>query len=75
MASPREIPKKVNIGKMTIVNPKTLNMWGNFGSIAAYMFYNPTYDTYIIGSFNHSNYVVKQVFFLIDVIQKVSKLY
>ena len=65
----------LNIGKMTTVFPKTLNMWGNFGSIAAYMFYNPTYDLYMIGSFNHSNYVVKQVFFLIDLIRKVSKLY
>jgi len=65
----------LNIGKMTFILPKTLNMWGNFGSIAAYMFYNPTYDVYIIGSFNHSNYVVKQVFFLIDVIRKISKLH
>jgi CubicO group peptidase (beta-lactamase class C family) len=65
----------LNVGKMTFILPKTLNMWGNFGSIAAYMFYNPTYDVYIIGSFNHSNYVVKQVFFLINMIRKVSKLY
>jgi len=64
----------LNIGKMAIIFPKTLNMWGNFGSIATYMFYNPACDVYIIGTFNHSNYVVKQVFFLIDVIRKVSKL-
>jgi len=31
-------------------------------------------DVYIIGSFNHSNYVVKQVFFLIDVMRNVSKV-
>ena len=65
----------LNVGKMTFFLPKTLNMWGNFGSIAAYMFYNPSYDVYIIGTFNHSHYVVKQVFFLIDVIRKVSKMY
>ena len=65
----------LNIGKMTFILPKTLNMWGNFGSIAAYMFYNPAYDVYIIGSFNHSNYVVRQVFFLIDVIRKVGRLH
>ena len=53
----------LNIGKMTFILPKTLNMWGNFGFIAAYMFYNPTYDVYIIGTFNHSNYVVRQAFF------------
>jgi hypothetical protein len=65
----------LNIRKLTTIYPKRLNMWGNFGVIAAYMFYNPVYDSYIIGSFNHSNYVVKQIFFLIDVIRKVSKLY
>ena len=64
----------LNIGRMTVILSKRLNMWGNFGSIAAYMFYNPTYDVYIIGSFNHSNYIVRQVFFLIDIIRKVSKL-
>jgi len=37
----------LNVGKMTVILPKTLNMWGNLGSIAAYMFYNPTYDVYI----------------------------
>jgi len=65
----------LNIGQMTFILPKRLNMWGNFGFIAAYMFYNPEYDTYIIGSFNHSNYIIKQVFFLIEMIRKVSKLY
>jgi CubicO group peptidase (beta-lactamase class C family) len=64
----------LNVGKMTLYMPGSLNMWGNFGSIAAYMFYNPVYDVYIIGSFNHSNYSRKQVIFLIDVIRKVSKL-
>jgi CubicO group peptidase (beta-lactamase class C family) len=63
----------LNIGKMTLILPKTLNMWGNFGSIGAYMFYNPTHDVYLIGSFNHSNYRVKQVFFLIDLIRTISK--
>ena len=65
----------LNIRKMTTFLSNTLNMWGNFGSIGAYMFYNPTFDAYIIGSFNHSNYMVKQVFFVIDVIRKVSKLF
>ncbi|MBN2286132.1 MAG: serine hydrolase [Tissierellales bacterium] len=65
----------LNVGKMTVILPKTLNMWGNFGSIGAYMFYNQTYDVYIIGSFNHSNYRVKQVIFVIDVIRKISKQY
>ncbi|MBN1315591.1 MAG: serine hydrolase [Anaerolineales bacterium] len=64
----------LNVGKMTLVQPRTMNMWGNFGSIAAFMFYNPSFDTYIIGSFNHSKYVVKQVIFLIGVIRKIRKL-
>ena len=63
----------LDIGRMTFILPKKLNMWGNFGSIGAYMFYNPAYDVYIIGSFNHSAYVRKQVFFLIDVIRMLSK--
>jgi CubicO group peptidase (beta-lactamase class C family) len=64
----------LNIGKLTVFLPKDLNMWGNFGSIAAYMFYNPSHEVYIIGTFNHSDYVVKQVFFMIQVIREVSKL-
>jgi D-alanyl-D-alanine carboxypeptidase len=64
----------LNIGKMTIVLPKELNMWGNFGSIGAYMFYNPAYDVYIVGSFNHSNYIRKQVGFIIKVIRTISKM-
>jgi D-alanyl-D-alanine carboxypeptidase len=64
----------LDIKKMTFFLSKAYNMWGNFGSIASYMFYNPVYDIYIIGTFNHSNYIVKQVFFLIDVIRKVSRI-
>ena len=65
----------LNIRKMTFLLPKTLNMWGNFGSIGAYMFYNPTFDVHLIGTFNHSDYAVKQVFFMIDLIRKVSRPY
>lgn len=53
----------LDIGKMTFVLPNSLNMWGNFSSFASYMFYNPEYDVYLIGTFNHSKYVIKQVFF------------
>jgi D-alanyl-D-alanine carboxypeptidase len=63
----------LNVGKMTLFMPKKLNMWGNLGSIGAYMFYNPTYDVYLIGSFNHSSYVAKQVFFLIKTMRFISK--
>ncbi len=65
----------INVSKMTVVLPKSLNCWGNFGSVGTYMFYNPAHDLYIIGSFNQSNYRVKQVSFIIDVMRQVSKLY
>lgn len=65
----------LNVGKMTMVLPTTLKMWGNFGSIGAYMFYNPAYDVYLIGTFNHSNYAAKQIFFVIDLIRRISKPY
>jgi D-alanyl-D-alanine carboxypeptidase len=65
----------LNVSTMGLIMPKVLNMWGNFGSLATFMFYNPAYDIYIIGAFNNSNYVVKQVQFLISVINKMHKLY
>ncbi|MFZ5642919.1 MAG: serine hydrolase domain-containing protein [Bacillota bacterium] len=64
---------KLNISKMTFVLSRNLNLWGNFGSTATYMFYNPFYDIYIIGAFNHTGYVVRQVFFLIEIIRLLSK--
>jgi len=64
----------LNIGKMLIFQPEELNMWGNFGSIGAFMFYNPAYDVYIIGSFNHSNYIRRQVRFIIYVIRTIHKM-
>ncbi len=65
----------LNVGKMTVIMPPALNMWGNFGSFGSYMFYNPAYDIYIVGAFNHSGYAVRQVFFLIDVIRKLHMLF
>ncbi len=64
----------LNVGTMTLVLPKSFYMWGNFGSIASYMFYNPVYDTYIIGTFNHTAWVVRQVFFIIDIMRKVRRI-
>jgi CubicO group peptidase (beta-lactamase class C family) len=62
---------RLNVNKMALLMPKALNLWGNFGSIGAYMFYNPAYDVYIIGSFNHSNARVYQVRFVIDLMRKI----
>ena len=50
-----------------------LNMWGNWGSTSTYMFYNPVYDIYVIGAFNQTNFVQKQVQFMVKVINIVSK--
>jgi D-alanyl-D-alanine carboxypeptidase len=65
----------LNVRKMTLVLPRMLDMWGNFGSVGAYMFYNPGYDIHIIGSFNHSRYAARQVPFLIGLIRQVSRQY
>jgi hypothetical protein len=53
--------------------PDKLNMWGNWGSTSTYMFYNPVYDIYVIGVFNQTKFVKKQVQFMIKVINIVSK--
>jgi D-alanyl-D-alanine carboxypeptidase len=50
-----------------------LDMWGNWGSTSTFMFYNPAYDIYVIGAFNQTNFVRKQVQFMIKVINIVSK--
>jgi D-alanyl-D-alanine carboxypeptidase len=60
--------------EMMFLLSEDLNMWGNWGSTSTFMFYNPVYDTYIIGAFNQSNFVRKQVRFMIKVISVISKL-
>ena len=64
----------LNVAKMALFLPRSLNMWGNLGSIASYMFYNPVFDIYLTGTFNHSRYVRRQVMFLISVMQKMRRL-
>ena len=60
--------------KMVFFLSDKLNVWGNWGSTSTYMFYNPFYDIYVIGTFNQSNFIQKQVQFMIKVISIVSKL-
>jgi D-alanyl-D-alanine carboxypeptidase len=50
------------------------NMWGNSGSIGAYMYYVPKIDLYIIGNFNQMKYEKKHVQFIIRVLNALSKL-
>lgn len=53
--------------------PRKLDAWGNFGSTASFMFYNPAIDTYVIGAFNQSRYVTGQVGFMIKCFSKLYK--
>jgi D-alanyl-D-alanine carboxypeptidase len=64
----------LNFDEMLFFLSDDLNMWGNWGSTSTFMFYNPVYDTYIIGAFNQSNFIRKQVRFMIRVISIVSKM-
>jgi len=50
------------------------NMWGNSGSVGAYMYYVPWLDTFIIGTFNQMEYEKKHVMFMLNVLKIVSKL-
>jgi D-alanyl-D-alanine carboxypeptidase len=59
---------------MMFLLPEKLDVWGNWGSISTYMFYNPYYDIYIIGAFNQSTFIRKQVRSMIKVLTMVSKL-
>jgi D-alanyl-D-alanine carboxypeptidase len=50
------------------------NMWGNSGSVGAYMYYVPALDTYLIGTFNQMEYEKKHVMFMLKVLKIVSQL-
>jgi len=41
--------------------PEKYSIWGNAGSTGAFMFYNPRYDTYCIGTLNQFRYHSKGV--------------
>jgi len=46
---------------------------GNSGSIGSFMYYNPTYDLYLTGSFNQSKYMRKHIVFIIKIMNIISK--
>jgi D-alanyl-D-alanine carboxypeptidase len=46
---------------------------GNSGSIGSFMYYNPSYDLYLTGSFSQSKYMRKHIVFLIKVMNIISK--
>jgi CubicO group peptidase (beta-lactamase class C family) len=53
--------------------PRSYDSWGNFGSTATFMFYNPAMDLYMIGTFNQTGFVEGQVRFMIGLLGAVSK--
>jgi len=60
--------------ELTFLLPERLSMWGNFGSTGTFMFYNPALDVYLIGAFNQSRYVRKQVVFMLRLMSLISKI-
>lgn len=60
-------------GVPLIVSEK-YNSWGHAGETAAFMFYHPLTDSYIIGSFNNVDYVQKAMRFLtLKIIKNLSR--
>jgi D-alanyl-D-alanine carboxypeptidase len=53
--------------------PRSYDSWGNFGSTATFMFYNPSMDLYMIGAFNNTRFVEGQVRFMMGLLGGVSK--
>lgn len=53
--------------------PKKYHIWGNSGSIGAFMYYNSAMDTYIIGSYNKVNYQVQPIFFILNTLIKLNR--
>lgn len=49
------------------------NVWGGLGSLGSFMLYNPTYDIYIVGSFNSRGFVAKSVRFVYSIIRTIAK--
>ena len=65
----------LQINKMSFgLLPDSHFMWGNMGSTATFMFYNPAYDVYLAGAFNNSEFMSKQVQFLIKTVDIISKI-
>ena len=57
-----------------VLMPKKYNVWGNYGSIGSFMFYNEGLDAYLIGNLNNFGYHRKGImlmFKVIDIIRKI----
>ncbi|MFC2170394.1 serine hydrolase domain-containing protein [Calditrichota bacterium] len=64
----------LRIRALTFVMSSKYDMWGNWGSISTFMFYNPHYDVYLVGAFNQSKFIQKQVVFMIRVLNIIAKM-
>ncbi|MBN1769214.1 MAG: hypothetical protein JW842_11960, partial [Prolixibacteraceae bacterium] len=53
--------------------PDKYDIWGNSGSIGAFMYYNPGMDIYLIGSFHKVNYQVQPIFYIFNTLRKFNK--
>lgn len=58
-----------------MMSPKEYDIWGNSGSIGAFMYYNPGMDVYMIGSFHKLNYHAPPIMFIARTLRKIKKLY
>jgi D-alanyl-D-alanine carboxypeptidase len=56
-----------------LVMPKSYYCWGCVGATGAFMFYHPSMDTYLIGSFNDESYKIKGVRFMKSVLRRLLK--
>ncbi len=53
--------------------PEKYHIWGNSGSIGAFMYYNPAMDIYVIGSFHKVNYQRQPIFYICSVLRIFKK--
>ncbi len=53
--------------------PEKYHIWGNSGSIGAFMYYNHAMDIYIIGSFHKLNYQVQPIFYIVNLLRKFNR--
>ncbi len=53
--------------------PEKYHIWGNSGSIGAFMYYNPAMDVYIIGSFHKMNYQIQPIIFIFNTLRRINK--
>jgi D-alanyl-D-alanine carboxypeptidase len=53
--------------------PRKYDIWGNSGSIGAFMYYNPAMDVYVIGSFHKMGYQVQPIFCIFNLLKKINK--